>query len=153
MEDSIHDEGAWLSVKSVAELAGRTKGTIRKWIRKGKIEAVETDDGLRVPLDELVRLNLLPPHTALVPLGTDDDDTPAEAALKTRIRELEVQLAEARRRESELLKRLAQAQDNMGLMLRALPAAPEDRAAEAKAEDHPKPGRKLSWFERMLGLE
>lgn len=147
----MHDDGTWLSVRAVAELAGRSKGTVRRWIRKGKLRAVETEEGLRVPLEEVTRLNLLPPHTALVPLCADSDDTPTETALKTRIRDLEGQLGEAKRREAELLRRLAQAQDNMNLILRALPPALEDRPSAT--EPSVALTRKRSWFERMLGLD
>ncbi len=137
-----------MSIRAVAELAGRDKRTIRRWIREGKLAAEEFEEGLRVPLDELIRLNLLPGGIPGGPVA-EDAGTAIEPLLRARIRELEGQLAEARRRESELLQRLAEAQQNMGLMLRALPAASE----EDKASSERTPERRRGWFERLVGLD
>jgi len=98
--------GEPLSIRDAAKLIGKSKSTLRRWIKDGKVSAVETDDGLQVDPAELERLGLIgaaggkgkakhkAPSTESAP---DEQGSDRLDALATEVQQLRIEVTKLRK--------------------------------------------------------
>ena len=98
--------GELLSIRDAAKLIGKSKSTLRRWVKDGKVASVETDDGLQVDPAELERLGLVvaaggkrKTKAKAAPAEDPTGDSGADRidALATEVRELRIEVTKLRK--------------------------------------------------------
>ncbi|MBD3177601.1 MAG: helix-turn-helix domain-containing protein [Armatimonadia bacterium] len=129
-------KGTLLTVAEAAEVADVAESTIRRWVSKGKIEAVEGDEGMQVSTDELMRVGALKktPKNAARPQADDKPETPPPPK-KTDPEVMRQDLLKAQRERDEATRARDELKELFHTTLRALPPGDElDKVRRAERD-------------------